>query len=184
MAEIFKITKLKVLFIFFRIGKTEWRNIMLSDQLTDEGLKGEILLTLSYLSAAQRIGVTIVKAKDLILTVNDKDLHVKITLLCRDQEENHVVTNYAPLSQNPEFNQEFIFRFADLRNASIDGVALRIEVIARQTGLLEKPRVLGVCYIGNSNRVDRRGKEHWVTTLTSPKTVTNWHVLKDPFTDG
>ena len=157
-----------------------WRNIVLSDHLTDEGLKGELLVTLSYLSSSQRIGCTIAKAKGLILTATDKDLHAKITLLSRDEEQQSVVTNSTQPKQNPEFNQEFIFRFADFRNVTIDGIALRIDIIARQSGLLSQPRFLGRCIIGNSSNVERLGKEHWVTTLTSSKSVTQWHQLKDP----
>ena len=161
------------------IGNTIWRNVVISDHLTDEGLKGEILITLSYLSAAQRIGCTIVKAKNLILTANDKDLYVKITLLCRDEEQQSVVTNFTEISQNPEFNREFIFRFDDLRHASIDGIALRFDVMAREIGIMSRDRTFGRCIIGNSNLVERPGKEHWVSCLTSPKSVTQWHQLKD-----
>lgn len=160
-------------------GKTVWRNVVTSDHLTDEGLKGELLITLSYLSAAQRISCTIVKAKDLILTANDKDMFVKITLLCRDEEQQCVVTNFTEITQNPEFNREFIFRFEDLRNSSIDGVSLRFDVMAREIGLLRRDRTLGSCVIGNSNIVERPGKEHWVSCLTSPKSVTQWHQLKE-----
>jgi len=157
-----------------------WRNLVLSEHLTDEDLRGEVLVTLSYLSSSQRISCTIAKAKGLILTATDKDLHAKITVLSRDEEQQSVVTNFTEPKQNPEFNQEFIFRFADLRNASIDGVALRIDIIARQPGLLNQPRFLGRCIIGNSNTVEKPGKEHWVKTLTSPRSVTQWHQLKDP----
>ncbi|XP_066916303.1 synaptotagmin-9-like [Clytia hemisphaerica] len=161
-------------------GNVIWRNIILTDHLVDEGRKGELLITLSYLSAAQRISCTIVKAKGLILTANDKDLYAKMTLFCRGEEQQTVSTNYIELTQNPEFHQEFIFRFSNIRNASIDGISLRVDIIARQNGLLSDPRFIGRCDIGNSNSVDRVGKEHWVSALTSPKSVTQWHHLKDP----
>lgn len=144
-------------------------------------MKAELLVTLSYLSAAQRIGCTIAKAKELILTQNDKDLYAKVTLLSRNVENQSITTNYVKLHENPDFSQEVMFSFTDVRNASKDeGLVIRIDIMARQKKFLSQPRFLGRCEIGNSHSVEKHGQEHWATTLNSPKSVTQWHKLKDP----
>ena len=163
------------------LGRPIWHNITLTDQLTDEDMKAELLVTLSYLSAAQRIGCTIAKAKDLILTETDKDLYAKVTLLSRNIENQSLTTNYVDLHENPEFSQEVIFSFPDVGNVSKnDGLIIRIDIMARQKKFLSQPRFIGRCEIGNSHTVDKHGQEHWATTFTSPKSVTQWHKLKDP----
>jgi len=158
-------------------GKAQvWRNILMSESLTDESILGELFLSLAYLQGAQRISIILVKAKQLVLRSTDKDLQAIITLLHRGVVKKTVTSNFVSVATDPEFNEEFIFQLAEFDDVSIDRVTINVEITCRQTKRFIKNRVLGQVILGNSSS-KRKGREHWTNMLTAQSSLTKWHAL-------
>lgn len=155
-----------------------WRNILRSDSLKDESLQGDVLISLSYLPGAQRISLILDKAKDLVLTANDKDIQGKITFCYREEEQKVFYSNFIPMVTNPKFNEEFVFCLMEYKNINIDGITISVELQSRQVKRSMKPRVIGKFTIGKSGMAERSGQEHWAAMLTSKSSTFKWHSLQ------
>ncbi|XP_057292113.1 synaptotagmin-10-like [Hydractinia symbiolongicarpus] len=154
---------------------TIWRDVEKSERLTGETPYGEVLVTLSYLRGAQRIALTTCKARNLKIQPTDKYLQAKIALLYQDKEIKVYYTNNVATTTKPEFNEEFIFNLEEVQGASLQNIAISIEIQGRQNNVFLKPRVIGTVALGNSTQVGRFGKEHWDLMAHGKSSIQKWY---------
>lgn len=154
---------------------TIWRDVDKSERLTGETPYGEVLVTLSYLRGAQRIALTACKARNLKIQPTDKYLQAKIALLYQDKEIKVYYTNNVATTTKPEFNEEFIFNLEEVQGASLQNIAISIEIQGRQNNVFLKPRVIGTVALGHSTQVDRFGKEHWNLMAHGKSSIQKWY---------
>ena len=168
---------LNLFFFFFFLGEApEWRNIIKSENLSNESAHGEVLITINYLPGAQRISINLMKARDLFLSTADKEIVAKISLLYQDVIKKSFFSEPVVINTNPEFNQSFVFQLLDYPNVSIDKATIETEFSCKQNKLFLKPRILGKITLGNT-ATSHTGREQWTLMMTSQLSVSKWHEL-------
>ncbi|XP_065676226.1 synaptotagmin-9 [Hydra vulgaris] len=161
-----------------------WENIERCTTLIENqqgNLSTEVFIHLGYLSAARRIVVLLSEVKNLILKPNDKLIVGVISLIYRDSEKKTFTSTGIKAESNIKFREEFVFHLSEFPNLGIDGLAICIELQAIQKKLLLKPRILGSVTVGNSEKAERTGREHWARMLTSGSSVSKWHTIQEPY---
>ncbi|XP_059368943.1 synaptotagmin-13-like [Carassius carassius] len=134
---------------------------------------GELLLSLSYLPAANRLGVVVMKARGL---QSDKlkdniDLSVKLTLKHLNAKLKKKQTRRVKHKMNPVWNEMMMLELPSELLAK-SSVELEVLNLASPGTLLPLGRcMLGLCTSGT-------GLQHWKQMLDNPrKQIAMWHPL-------
>lgn len=136
---------------------------------------GEVLLSISYLPAANRLLVVLIKAKNLHSNQSKellgKDVSVKVTLKHQAQKLKKKQTKRAKHKINPVWNEMIMFELPDdlLRASSVE-----LEVLGQGE---EGPSCeLGHCSLGLHASGSERS--HWEEMLKNPRRqIAMWHQL-------
>uniref|UniRef100_A0A8C2ADV6 Synaptotagmin XIII n=1 Tax=Cyprinus carpio TaxID=7962 RepID=A0A8C2ADV6_CYPCA len=134
---------------------------------------GELLLSLSYLPAANRLGVVVMKARGL---QSDKlkdniDLSVKLTLKHQNAKLKKKQTRRVKHKMNPVWNEMMML---ELPSELLAKSSVELEVLN-----LDRPGTLlplGRCMLGL--HTSSTGLQHWKQMLDNPrKQIAMWHPL-------
>ncbi|XP_048886524.1 synaptotagmin-13-like [Brienomyrus brachyistius] len=134
---------------------------------------GEILLSISYLPAANRLGVVVMKARGLQnLRLKDSiDLSVKLALRHQATKLKKKQTRHVKHKMNPVWNEMMML---EVPRELLAKSSLELEVL--NLGGDGKLDLLGKCQLGlQSSGV---GLQHWQQMLDNPrKQIAMWHPL-------
>ncbi|XP_004708482.1 synaptotagmin-13 [Echinops telfairi] len=156
------------------LGAAQWSELKTSAKEPSAGA-GEVLLSISYLPAASRLLVVLIKAKNLHSTQSKellgKDISVKVTLKHQAQKLKKKQTKRAKHKMNPVWNEMIMFELPDdlLRACSVE-----LEVLGQAEEGQSQP--LGHCSLGLHAAGSERG--HWEEMLKNPRRqIAMWHPL-------
>ncbi|XP_008853254.1 synaptotagmin-13 [Nannospalax galili] len=156
------------------LGTAQWGELKTTAKEPSAGT-GEVLLSISYLPAANRLLVVLIKAKNLHSNQSKellgKDVSVKVTLKHQAQKLKKKQTKQAKHKINPVWNEMIMFELPDdlLRASSVE-----LEVLGQGE---EGPSCeLGHCSLGLHASGSERS--HWEEMLKNPRRqIAMWHQL-------
>ncbi|KAK3509901.1 hypothetical protein QTP70_019374 [Hemibagrus guttatus] len=149
-----------------------WVNLQPPKQMEVQSM-GELLLSLSYLPAANRLGVVVMKARGL---QSDKlkdtiDLSVKLTLKHQSTKLKKKQTRRVKHKINPVWNEMMML---ELPRELLTKSSLDLEVLNQASPGTLLP--LGRCQLGL--QFSGTGLQHWQQMLDNPrKQIAMWHPL-------
>ncbi|XP_053139914.1 synaptotagmin-13 isoform X2 [Hemicordylus capensis] len=155
-------------------GTAQWDKLKTLDKEPDGGY-GEVLLSISYLPAANRLLVVLIKAKNLhskqLKELLGKDISVKVTLKHQSLKLKKKQTKHAKHKINPVWNEMIMFEVPhDLLCAS----SVELEMLSRDGD--GQNRLLGKCSLGLHATGTERN--HWEEMLRNPRRqIAMWHQL-------
>ncbi|NXK10090.1 SYT13 protein, partial [Herpetotheres cachinnans] len=136
---------------------------------------GEVLLSISYLPAANRLLVVIIKAKNLhskqLKDLLGNDVSVKVTLRHQSLKLKKKQTKHAKHKINPVWNEMIMFEVPhELLHAS----SVELEMLSQDSA--GQSHVLGKCSLGL--HVTGTERNHWEEMLRNPRRqIAMWHQL-------
>merc|ERR1712062_964763 len=132
-----------------------------SDKLRSQG-RGEILVSLCYQPAANRITVVVLKARNLpkMDITGLSDPYVKIYLLFNKQRIMKKKT------LNPVFNESFVFDLPKSQDSSLDPIQL--EFVMLDWDRVTKNEVIGKLELGGEGSEGSQ-LHHWTEIQVSPR---------------
>ncbi|NWX84771.1 SYT13 protein, partial [Nothoprocta ornata] len=155
-------------------GTAQWEKLKIPEKEPSTG-HGEVLLSISYLPAANRLLVVIIKAKNLhskqLKDLLGNDVSVKVTLRHQSLKLKKKQTKRAKHKINPVWNEMIMFEVPHelLRSSSVE-----LEMLS-QDGVGQS-HVLGKCSLGL--HVEGTERNHWEEMLRNPRRqIAMWHQL-------
>ncbi|XP_030340222.1 synaptotagmin-13 isoform X1 [Strigops habroptila] len=155
-------------------GMAQWERLKTPEKEPSTG-HGEVLLSISYLPAANRLLVVIIKAKNLhskqLKDLLGNDVSVKVTLRHQSLKLKKKQTKRAKHKINPVWNEMIMFEVPhELLRASSVELEMLSQVGAGQS------HVLGKCSLGL--HVTGTERSHWEEMLRNPRRqIAMWHQL-------
>uniref|UniRef100_A0A8D0GAX7 Synaptotagmin 13 n=1 Tax=Sphenodon punctatus TaxID=8508 RepID=A0A8D0GAX7_SPHPU len=155
-------------------GAAHWEKLKTPEKEPDTGY-GEVLLSISYLPAANRLLVVLIKAKNLhskqLKELLGKDISVKVTLKHQSLKLKKKQTKRAKHKINPVWNEMIMFEVPhDLLRAS----SVELEMLSQYGG--GQNHLLGKCSL--SLHATGTERNHWEEMLRNPrKQIAMWHQL-------
>ncbi|XP_020865453.1 synaptotagmin-13 [Phascolarctos cinereus] len=157
------------------LGTAQWGELKTSAKALATG-SGEVLLSISYLPAANRLLVVLIKAKNLHSNqskdVLGKDVSVKVTLKHQALKLKRKQTKRAKHKLNPVWNEMIMFEVPDdlLRASSVE-----LEMLGQDEA--GQSHMLGRCSLGLHSSGTQRS--HWEEMLKNPRRqIAMWHQLQ------
>jgi len=148
-----------------------------SYKLKSQG-RGEILVSLCYQPAANRITVVVLKARNLpkMDITGLSDPYVKIYLLYNDQRIAKKKTHVKKRTLNPVFNESFVFELPHLE----EGLKhISLEFMLLDWDRVTKNEVIGRLELGG-DKCEGTALHHWNEVLASPRRqIAEWHKLQE-----
>ncbi|XP_027497590.1 synaptotagmin-13 isoform X1 [Corapipo altera] len=155
-------------------GKAQWERLKSPEKEPSMG-HGEVLLSISYLPAANRLLVVIIKAKNLhskqLKDLLGSDVSVKVTLRHQSLKLKKKQTKRAKHKINPVWNEMIMFEVPHelLRASSVE-----LEMLSQDGA--GQSHVLGKCSLGL--HVTGTERNHWEEMLRNPRRqIAMWHQL-------
>ncbi|XP_051647695.1 synaptotagmin-13 isoform X1 [Manacus candei] len=155
-------------------GKAQWERLKSPEKEPSMG-HGEVLLSISYLPAANRLLVVIIKAKNLhskqLKDLLGSDVSVKVTLRHQSLKLKKKQTKRAKHKINPVWNEMIMFEVPHelLRASSVE-----LEMLSQDGA--GQGHVLGKCSLGL--HVTGTERNHWEEMLRNPRRqIAMWHQL-------
>uniref|UniRef100_A0A0B6ZJQ8 C2 domain-containing protein n=1 Tax=Arion vulgaris TaxID=1028688 RepID=A0A0B6ZJQ8_9EUPU len=138
--------------------------------------RGELLVSLCYQPAANRLGVVVLKARNLPkMDISGlSDPYVKIYLLYNGQRIAKKKTHVKKRTLNPVFNESFLFDVP--YNEGLQNISL--ELLVLDWDRMTKNEVVGRLEIGL--KCEGQETNHWNEVINCPrKQIAEWHKLQD-----
>ncbi|CAG2114902.1 unnamed protein product [Medioppia subpectinata] len=138
--------------------------------------RGEILVSLCYQPAANRLTVVVLKARNLpkMDLTGLCDPYVKIYLVHNNQKIIKKRTHVKKRTTSPVFNESFVFDIP--YNEGLENVSIEFQVLDYDR--VTKNEVIGKLELGP--KTDSSTKKHWQDVISSPRRqIAEWHKLKD-----
>ncbi|XP_072193391.1 synaptotagmin-13 isoform X1 [Excalfactoria chinensis] len=155
-------------------GMAQWERLKTPEKEPSTG-HGEVLLSISYLPAANRLLVVIIKAKNLhskqLKDLLGNDVSVKVTLRHQSLKLKKKQTKRAKHKINPVWNEMIMFEVPQelLRASSVE-----LEMLSQDGA--GQSQVLGKCSLGL--HVTGTERNHWEEMLRNPRRqIAMWHQL-------
>ncbi|NWY54388.1 SYT13 protein, partial [Chionis minor] len=155
-------------------GMAQWERLKTPEKEPSTG-HGEVLLSISYLPAANRLLVVIIKAKNLhskqLKDLLGNDVSVKVTLRHQSLKLKKKQTKRAKHKINPVWNEMIMFEVPQelLRTSSVE-----LEMLSQDGA--GQSHVLGKCSLGL--HVTGTERNHWEEMLRNPRRqIAMWHQL-------
>jgi len=148
-----------------------------SYKLKSQG-RGEILVSLCYQPAANRITVVVLKARNLpkMDITGLSDPYVKIYLLYNDQRIAKKKTHVKKRTLNPVFNESFVFELPHLEEGLKN---ISLEFMLLDWDRVTKNEVIGRLELGG-DKCQGTALHHWNEVLASPRRqIAEWHKLQE-----
>lgn len=138
--------------------------------------RGEMLVSLCYQPAANRLTVVVLKARNLPkmdVTGLAGDPYVKIYLLCNGQRVAKKKTHVKKRTLNPVYNESFVF---EVPGGSLENVSL--EFLLLDWDRVTKNEIIGRLEIGAKK--SENVEAHWKQVVENPrKQIAEWHKLSE-----
>ncbi|KFQ30808.1 PREDICTED: synaptotagmin-13 [Merops nubicus] len=155
-------------------GRAQWERLKTPEKEPSTG-HGEVLLSISYLPAANRLLVVIIKAKNLhskqLKDLLGNDVSVKVTLRHQSLKLKKKQTKRAKHKINPVWNEMIMFEVPHelLRASSVE-----LDMLSQDGA--GQSQVLGRCSLGLQGTATERN--HWEEMLRNPRRqIAMWHQL-------
>merc|ERR1719419_1148340 len=148
-----------------------------SDKLRWQG-RGELLVSLCYQPAANRLTVVVLKARNLpkMDITGLSDPYVKIYLLYNGQRIAKKKTHVKKRTLNPVFNESFVFDLPKSDNGLAD---IQLEFALLDWDRVTKNEVIGRLTPGGP-KCEGTALHHWKEIQASPRRqIAEWHKLKE-----
>jgi hypothetical protein len=148
-----------------------------SFKLKSQG-RGEILVSLCYQPAANRITVVVLKARNLpkMDITGLSDPYVKIYLLYNDQRIAKKKTHVKKRTLNPVFNESFVFELPHLEEGLKN---ISLEFMLLDWDRVTKNEVIGRLDLGGG-KCTGTALHHWNEVISSPRRqIAEWHKLRE-----
>ncbi|XP_069714010.1 synaptotagmin-13 isoform X2 [Phaenicophaeus curvirostris] len=166
--------KLRLANVAESFGTAQWERLKIPEKEPPTG-HGEVLLSISYLPAANRLLVVIIKAKNLhskqLKDLLGNDVSVKVTLRHQSLKLKKKQTKRAKHKINPVWNEMIMFEVPhELLHAS----TVELEMLSQDGA--GQSHVLGKCSLGL--HVTGTERNHWEEMLRNPRRqIAMWHQL-------
>ncbi|KAM9302357.1 synaptotagmin-13 [Gastrophryne carolinensis] len=155
-------------------GTARWVDLRAPDkEVTSDS---EVLLSMSYLPAASRLIVVLIKARNIYSNDSNylvgKDLYVKVTLWHQSQKLKKKQSKRVKHRINPVWNEMIMFEvpLELLKEARVE-----VEMLCQEPGG-GPTQALGSCCLGSAQTVI--GKNHWQEMMSNPRRqIAMWHRL-------
>ncbi|MBN3320715.1 SYT13 protein, partial [Atractosteus spatula] len=164
----------EILYELLAVNETQLHIITLFLQELSASV-GEILLSISYLPAANRLGVVVMKARGL---QSDKlkdviDISVKLALKHQSTKLKKKQTRRVKHKMNPVWNEMMMF---EVPHELLSKSCLDLEVLNQAGAGAAEQQSLGQCFLGL--QASGTGLQHWQQMLNNPrKQIAMWHPL-------
>ncbi|XP_075210861.1 synaptotagmin 4 [Lycorma delicatula] len=140
--------------------------------------RGELLVSLCWQPAANRLTVVVLKARNLpkMDVTGLADPYVKMYLLCNGQRIAKKKTHVKKRTLNPVFNESFVFEIP----AGADGLDnVHLEFMLLDWDRVTKNEVIGRLELGGSKSTGA-ALHHWNEVCNSPRRqIAEWHKLRE-----
>ncbi|XP_076305322.1 synaptotagmin-4-like [Tachypleus tridentatus] len=158
------------------------KQISLTKEISPRALKirsqgrGELLVSLCYQPAANRLTAVVLKARNLpkmdVTWISDP--YVKLYLLYKNQRVAKKKTHVKKRTVSPVFNESFVF---DVPND--EGMeSIGLEFLVLDWDRVTKNEVIGRLVLGP--RVGGAAEQHWQEVMNSPRRqIAEWHRLRE-----
>lgn len=146
-------------------------------KLQSDGYRGEMLVSLCYQPAANRLTVVVLKARDLpkMDITGLSDPYVKIYLLYNGQRIAKKKTHVKKRTLNPVFNESFLFDVPT--NEGLQNISLEFSML--DWDRMTKNDVIGKLELGGHVEGESESR-HWNEVINCPrKQIAEWHKLKE-----
>ncbi|CAJ0966229.1 unnamed protein product [Ranitomeya imitator] len=155
-------------------GTARWVDLRAPEKNADSS--GEVLLSMSYLPAANRLIVVLIKARNIHSDQSNnlvgKDLFVKVTLWHQTQRLKRKQSKRAKHKINPVWNEMIMF---EVPPELLGEVSVEVGMLSQEPSG-GPSQALGSCYLG-SDRTGS-GKSHWREMISNPRRqIAIWHRL-------
>ncbi|XP_054711911.1 synaptotagmin-4-like isoform X2 [Uloborus diversus] len=158
------------------------KQLELAKEITPRNLKiryqgrGELLVSLCYQPAANRLTVVVLKARNLpkMDFAGLCDPYVKIYLLYNNQRIAKKKTHVKKRTTNPVFNESFVFEVP--YNEGLENISL--EFLVLDWDRVTKNEVIGRLELGP--KTGGPAQQHWHEVRNAPRRqIAEWHKLKE-----
>lgn len=165
------------------LEKAENHHLTLNRDIQPRSLKikcqgrGELLLSLCWQPAANRLSVVVLKARNLpkMDVTGLADPYVKMYLMCNGQRVSKKKTHVKKRTLNPVFNESFVFDIPQGAE-SLDHVSL--EFLLLDWDRVTKNEVIGRLELGGTSVGS--ALHHWNEVRSSPRRqIAEWHKLRE-----
>ncbi|XP_054017400.1 synaptotagmin-13 isoform X1 [Dryobates pubescens] len=155
-------------------GTAQWERLKIPEKEPSTG-HGEVLLSISYLPAANRLLVVIIKAKNLhskqLKDLLGNDVSVKVTLRHQSLKLKKKQTKRAKHKINPVWNEMIMF---EVPHELLPASSVELEMLSQDRA--GQSHVLGKCSLGL--HVTGTERSHWEEMLRNPRRqIAMWHQL-------
>ncbi|CDW53302.1 C2 domain containing protein [Trichuris trichiura] len=141
-------------------------------------LRGEVLVSLCFRQATNKICVAVLKAQNLPTfdLTGYADPYVKIYLLINGIKIAKKKTHVKKRTVSPVYNEAFIFDLPEPSSAVTDKIS--VEILVMDWDRITKNEVMGRVEIG-PRASSALGQSHWEEAKSNPwKQIAHWHQLK------
>ncbi|GIY60158.1 synaptotagmin-4 [Caerostris extrusa] len=158
------------------------KQLEMTKEITPRNLKiryqgrGELLVSLCYQPAANRLTVVVLKARNLpkMDFAGLCDPYVKIYLLYNNQRIAKKKTHVKKRTTNPVFNESFVFEVP--YNEGLENISL--EFLVLDWDRVTKNEVIGRLELGP--KTGGPAQQHWNEVCNAPRRqIAEWHKLKE-----
>ncbi|XP_039291276.1 synaptotagmin-4 [Nilaparvata lugens] len=140
--------------------------------------RGELLVSLCWQPAANRLTVVVLKARNLpkMDVTGLADPYVKMYLLCNGQRIAKKKTHVKKRTLNPVFNESFVFEIP----SGADGLdQVHLEFMLLDWDRVTKNEVIGRLELGGA-KSSGAALHHWQEVCNSPRRqIAEWHKLRE-----
>uniref|UniRef100_A0A1B6CR94 C2 domain-containing protein n=1 Tax=Clastoptera arizonana TaxID=38151 RepID=A0A1B6CR94_9HEMI len=166
------------------LSQVENQQLCLSREIQPRSLKirsqgrGELLVSLCWQPAANRLTVVVLKARNLpkMDVTGLADPYVKMYLLYNGQRIAKKKTHVKKRTLNPVFNESFVFEIP-IGNEGLDNVNL--EFLLLDWDRVTKNEVIGRLELGGTKSTGS-ALHHWNEVCNSPRRqIAEWHKLRE-----
>ncbi|XP_018427275.1 PREDICTED: synaptotagmin-13 [Nanorana parkeri] len=155
-------------------GTARWVDLRAPEKDVDS--TSEVLLSMSYLPAANRLIVVLIKARNIHSNQNNnlvgKDLYVKVSLWHKSQRLKKKQSKRAKHKINPVWNEMIMF---EVPSELLTEVRVELDMLCQEPG--GGPSYsLGTCCLGSDQTAT--GKSHWQEMVNNHRRqIAMWHRL-------
>ncbi|XP_040265664.1 synaptotagmin-13 [Bufo bufo] len=154
-------------------GTARWVDLRAPEKDADSS--GEVLMSMSYLPAANRLIVVLIKARNIHSDKDNdlvgKDLFFKVILWHQAQRLKRKQSKKAKQKINPVWNEMIMF---EVPPELLGEVSMKMELLSQESG--GPSRAIGSCYLGSDQT--GIGKSHWQEMINNPRRqIAMWHHL-------
>jgi len=140
--------------------------------------RGELLVSLCYQPATNKVTAVVLKAKNLpkFDITGLADPYVKVYMLYNGQKVAKKKTHVKKRTLTPVYNESFVFDLPSSDPSDLELVSF--ELLVMDWDRVTKNEVMGRCMVGTSAK-NSSGRNHWDQVRRNPRRqIAEWHRLR------